>query len=198
MAAETRPFVCSSEWLENAGSRGTAGGLRALFRDTRVRTPAVGGPGAPYPVTAAHTHVGTSCSASGLRNPEACRDGSGQRGRVGRCCCVRACCSARIRTPGWPEVATGPRLPVGPPGRGDSAPVGVRLPLGPVLGLGAQTGDAIVWGQDRGREELATGGQEPCRARLSWVPRAGRGDARWGREGGGSDLGCVSLSGVEG
>lgn len=75
--AETRAFVCWSERLESAGSRGTTGGPGALFWDTRFRTLAVGGPGAPYPITAAHALVATSCSASGLRNPEACSDGSG-------------------------------------------------------------------------------------------------------------------------
>uniref|UniRef100_A0A452EFA7 Transforming acidic coiled-coil containing protein 3 n=1 Tax=Capra hircus TaxID=9925 RepID=A0A452EFA7_CAPHI len=40
--AETGRLSARASGSKNAGSRGTAGGLRALFRDTRVRTPAVG------------------------------------------------------------------------------------------------------------------------------------------------------------
>lgn len=60
---------------------------------------------------------------------------------------MHARCSAQIRTSGWLGVATRPRLPVVPPRRGASERVGMCLLLGPVLGLGAQTGDVIVRGR---------------------------------------------------
>lgn len=70
-------------------------------------------------------------------------------------------------------MATGPRLPVGPPGRGDSAPVGVRLPLGPVLGLGAQTGDAIVGGRAVAGRNGPQGGRSPVEPVSAGCPGLG-------------------------
>lgn len=70
-------------------------------------------------------------------------------------------------------MATGPRLPVGPPGRGDSAQVGMRLPLGLVLGLGAQTGDAIVGGRAVAGRNWPQGGRSPVEPVSAGCPGLG-------------------------
>ena len=93
-------------------------------------------------------------------------------------------CSARIRTSGWLGVATRPRLPMVPPRRGAFERVGMCLSLGPVLGLGVQTGDVIVGGRALAGRNWPWGGRSPVEPVSAGRPGLG-GDMPAGAEKGG-------------